>query len=266
MGIFAASLMILACNEPLLQSNWRQAAVEGAASDSLWNRSLMFLDEPNMGIGLQNDADNLYIFLKAINRAAQIKIMRNGLTVWLDAVGKKNKTFGIHYPIGMQNPGMPLRGYQPPGAESGELRRQFAQIPDTMEIIGPHKNERNSFSVRDIEGLTVSLHDSLGVMIYELTIPLRRSDELPYGIGVGPGKAIGLGLETGQFKREMTGENSHRGGKMPGGRGGGRPDGGFGFPGGRGRMRPPGNEGGMGFEPIKVWAKVILASPGGARN
>ena len=107
----------------------------------------------------------------------------------------------------------------------------------------------------------------------ELKVPLARSADHPYAIDTAPGKAIGVGLETGKMPQRSSGHD--RGGGLGGGGGGGGGVGG-GMPGGgRGRggggMGGGGGRGGRGGDPqqagqppkpLKSWATVAIA-PGG---
>jgi hypothetical protein len=239
--------------DPNFKSNWRQADIIVDGNESEWAGSFIYLEEIKIGIGIKNDGDNLYVILKTTDANKQRQIMRMGLTIWLDATGKKKKNLGIHYPIGMQAYGMPSAIGQQSDEPNNELKKQFTEMLKEVEILGPEKNDRNRVPRINNFGIEVSLNDTLGVMIYELKIPLKSTKEFPYAVGANAADIISLGLETGEFNREMM-----RGERPPGRRGerppGGRP------PGERGE-RPSGGRGGdMMPEPIKFWAKVALAS------
>ncbi len=242
--------------ETQLNSIWKQAEIKVDGDESEWSGSMYYLDEEKVGLGLQNDTNNLYIIIKATDRNTQLQIMRAGLTIWLDAKGKKEKTLGIHYPIGMQDYGIPMVMGQKPEENKEERQKQFTEMTEKIEILGPGKNERNRIARVNNSGIEASINDSLGIMVCELKIPLKQSNEFPYAIAANAGDIISLGLETGEFKREKMKGNMPRGEGMPGGGGGGMHPGGRG---GRGGM-PGGREGIKMSEPIKFWTKVSLAS------
>ena len=242
--------------ETQLMSIWRQAEIKVDGAESEWSGSLYYLEEQKVGIGLKNDTNNLYIIIKAIDQNTQLQIMRTGLTIWLDAKGKKEKTLGIHYPIGMQDYGIPMVMGQKPEENKEERQKQFTEMTEKIEILGPGKNERNRIARVNNSGIEASINDTLGVMVCELKIPLKQSDEFPYAVAADAGAAISLGLETGELRREEMKGNPPMGRGMP--PGGGGPPGGM-PPGGRGGM--PGGKGGIKMpEQIKFWAKVSLAS------
>ena len=103
---------------------------------------------------------------------------------------------------------------------------------------------------------------------YELKVPLARSADHPYAIDTAPGKAIGVGLETGKMQLRSLG-NDRGGGFGGGGGGGGMPGGGRGR--GGGGMGGGGGRGGRGGDPqqavqppkpLKSWATVAIAPVG----
>jgi hypothetical protein len=267
-GIFILSALV-ACNEPNLDSNWKSPAISSDQPDSVWASSSVYsLEGKNILIGLENDGDNLYVLLKAENRETQAGIMRAGLTVWLDATGKKNKTFGVHYPSGMRVGGMFRPGESRPGEIQEQFRGLYAAAADTMEIIGPGKNERSRVSIENATGLSVMANNDGGTITYELRVPIRAADNSGCALNITPGKAVGLGLETGTFEaREPNwrGQAERTGGERGGGFGRGGFGGGVGGREGRGAHRgggrPPGERNrNNNLEPLEFWAKVRLAS------
>lgn len=52
-----------------------------------------------VGYATSNDKDNLYITVETGDEATQMKILKQGLTVWIDTTGRKNEQMGIHYPL-----------------------------------------------------------------------------------------------------------------------------------------------------------------------
>jgi len=238
-----------------LNSIWTKSEIVVDGKESEWSGSIYYLEEQKIGLGLQNDTADLYIIVKATDRNTQLQIMRRGLTIWLDAKGKKNKTLGIHYPIGMQEYGIPEVKANPNTEFAAEQQNRFTEMLKEIEILGPEKNERNRISRANNLGIEASLNDTLGVMIYELKIPLRPTNEYPYAVSAGTGSDISVGLEAGKFNREIMRDRMRMRGGMPGGEGG-MPPGDGGPPEG---MPPGGRERGKMTEPIDFWAKVSLA-------
>ena len=240
-----------------LTSNWRNAEIVVDGVDSEWSGPLFHFQDENVVIGLRNDADNLYVVLKGMDRKRQMQVMRGGLTVWLDATGKNKKTLGIRYPIGMQAYGIPAVRSEPGTEFEDEQRKKLAEMMSEIEILGPEKSDRNRAWKSNPYGIEAELGDTLGAMIYELKIPLKSTDKSPYAILAHAGDVISLGLETGEMSMGPRGGGPPMGGGMPGGPGG---RGGMG--GGSKRGGPRGGRMGEGMpQPIKLWAKVSLAVP-----
>jgi hypothetical protein len=248
-GLVWILMFIYGCNEPQLKSAWRQSNVSDTGTNSSWESGITYsLEDKNVVIGFQNNENSMFIMLRAEDQATQAKIMRSGLTIWFDKSCKKNKTFGIHYPIGMQGymrdhkmqqqggwqPGEEPHGDQPPGQgvnnNNGGFLRSPLPMMDSMEIIGPNGEERQKVPVKNNLGVSASRSDVMGTMTYEFTIPLMATNETPFAIDTKPGSIIGLGLETGSFKLEASkGDSDKPDGKPEGSPGGfGGQGGGFG--------------------------------------
>ncbi len=135
---------------------------------------------------------------------------KNFLALYLKT-SLEGKTFGIHFPLGVKDMGMPVmnRG----GKEDPEkLEKMFAELQKEMEILGPGKEEsvRMSVIVAETQGINVKVGNSTGYLVYELKVPLTQNKQHPYAIGTDTSKSINIGFETPELDREMMG-----GRKMP---------------------------------------------------
>jgi hypothetical protein len=83
-----------------------------------------------------------------------------GTTVWLDADGMKNKTFGIRFPV----QGLMQGRRFSPSAGPDEAKRMMESLVATaqrqFEIIGPGTGERKKFADRLAQGIDVHLPGS----------------------------------------------------------------------------------------------------------
>src|SRR6267154_5604685 len=52
-----------------------------------------------LGYAVSNDKNNLYITVETGDPATQLKILREGLTVWIDKTGKQEQVTAINYPL-----------------------------------------------------------------------------------------------------------------------------------------------------------------------
>jgi len=234
-----------------LNSDWRDREITVDGKNADWLGAMMYFEEDNISVGLLNDENFFYICLIAEDQFIRAQVMRQGFTLWFDPDGGKKKTFGIKYPLGMQASGLP-RGMRR-DEQNLERSREVPRRPmNELEILGPGKDEVKKMPIEETKGIDISIEFSSGMLVYELKVPLNKSEQHPYAIGAEAGNSVGIGLETSKMERqEMMRE-------MSGGRGGGGPTGGMrrgaggrGMPGGR-RPRMP--------QPLKIWAVVQLAS------
>ncbi len=234
----------------------REIIIDGNYDD--WSGQMQLLEKDNISIGLMNDAEYLYLSLATNDRQIRSQMMFMGFILWLDPLGGKKKTFGIRFPIGMAEFGMPMREMREERNRE-QMEDLFMQAMYELEILGPDDGDRTRLGVSEIQGLEVNVNSARGSFVYELKIPLKADGLYNYAINIEPGSIIGIGLETQEMNQEMIGD------RMGGGRGG---MGGGGRGGGRGGSRGGGMGGGMGGsggrgeapKPLKVWAAVQLAS------
>ena len=245
----------------------REITVDGAVAD--WQGALTPIEKKNLSLGLRNDGDYLYIALVSSDRQRVNQMIGLGLTIWFDADGGKEKTFGIRFPLGLMASGQSFspRDRQQNG-DPDARRQRFEESLTDLEIFDGEESSMR-FMVDAVNGIAVRTTLDAGVLVYELKVPLRRSEAHAFAVDAAPGDVIGVGLETPEIDREamrqqMGGRGGGRGGA--GGRGGGQ--GSFGGPGsGRGGMGRagggPGGRGGFGGqqpEPLKLWTTVTLAA------
>ena len=105
LALLPAAFLFLACGRPLTASNVSRFApsppvVDGLATE--WTDSLHYDLSSKLQYQVLNDGRMVYVRLKAADPATQAKIVRLGLTVWLDTTGRNQHQFGVHFPLGGQ--------------------------------------------------------------------------------------------------------------------------------------------------------------------
>lgn len=213
---------------------------------------------------LSNDEVNIYVDMKILETLEENRILKMGLTVWIDMDGKTRKVMGIRYPIGSQ--------FSRPRGQNSFANAGTSATPlslaNSIELIGFKDVESTRFPSNnpgDIRGAVK--YDQEGELIYRLVIPLSR---LPLrnnteGKGLMP---FALGIEYGApptFAGQRGGggmQGSSGGGSpMNGGGGGSRGGGGGGSRGGGGGMGAPGGgapSGGPAIDPpVIFWMKNV---------
>jgi hypothetical protein len=199
--------------------------------------------------------------LSTRDAALRAQIMGQGLIVWFDPAGGEKKRFGVKFPVGMGESEMPGRGRgfrRPDAGSSGDpASRVTLEPPNRLEVFGPDKDDARSLVADTVSGLSVKVGQVEGTLVYELKVPLTRTDEFLYAVQARSGALIGFGLETLKPER-ASGEGGGAAGGFGGFGGGGRPGaGGMGRGGGgrdigRSHYEPP--------KPLKVWATIQLSS------
>jgi hypothetical protein len=248
-----------------LSSAWRDREIVVDGSDSDWRGATAYIKGSNLSLGIRNDNDYLYACVIIMDRQMQMQMMALGFTVWFDPEGGKDKVFGIHFPLGMEGP-RPATALE--GRDNAEeFQKITEQSQRELEIMGPGKKDRQRMLLMQVQGINVQIGSVQGFLVYELKVPLRKSADHPYAIGIDSVQAIGVGFETTELNLERMKEQL--GGMPEGGGNGGPPMGGGGMPpGGGGRPGgggPPGGGPGMGppggerSASLKLWTRVQLA-------
>jgi hypothetical protein len=255
------------------KGNTKSTIIDGKADD--WDQSLVFFEKENLLIGTRNDKDNLYLCIKSNDRDVARKIFMAGFTIWLNDEANKSETIGIHYPIGMMirgrmsnNMERSSEDYKASSKMDKENNRTESMLQD-MEILKGEDKEHFPISLIESSkkyGITAKIINDDDIMTYEITIPLS-ADLMGLKLNNNKEMKIGVGFESGEFKKPDFGGMSLKKGGMPPMGDGGNSAGGMPPIGGRGGMRrgDGGNGGRMNsdkkamHEPIQLWLELKLA-------
>lgn len=254
--LFFLTFFMVGCGTLELNSDWRDREIIVDGSNDDWLGNMMYFEKEYVSLGLLNDENFIYICLIAEDQIIRNQVMGQGFTLWFDPDGGKKKTFGIKFPIGIQ-PGERQDRRKRPGGVPNKEKRDEADIEELrqarmkrmaeLEIFGPEKEKSVRMPVEKAKGIYINVKLSSGMLVYEIKVPLERSEEYPYAVGTKAGNLVGIGLETSKIERQnvrrsMGGRTGGMGGR--GGAGGTR----------GGGMRP------QMPKPLKIWAVVQLAS------
>jgi hypothetical protein len=215
---------------------------------SEWNLSKLATDTDNkISYAIDNDGEYLYIGLQIPDIATQMKMMRTGMSVYIDLKGKKKTNRSIEFPIVQEQS---QAGFGPPGGEQSPARsRGRGEAPDPATIKMNQIFMRNGmvltrfkaiklsgFGNNGIQDLNVpgSVQvaykcDTTEVVEFEYKIPLSMLGEITSLTN----KQISLGFKIHGIAMPSDAPMSP-GGVGGGGMGGGAPRGGGRAPGGMG--------------------------------
>lgn len=267
-------LVLFRCIRYEYSSRWLDRVIAIDGSDADWQGATVYVEKANVSVGMFNDSESMTLCLVTTDRRIGGRIMRGGMRLWFDPSGGQNKTFGIHFPVGI--PGSD-RG---PGGSEGESAGMgdgspspFFLDPQTdMEILGPGKDKIERIPVDEARGIQVKTAVDSGRFVYEVKVPLVISESAPHAVGIQSKKQVAIGFEIEDYS--STGRRGRMGGRMgAGGRGmpSGGMGGGSGMSGGRDMDGDPGSaEPGMerpdadrfaAQKQVNLWILVNLASP-----
>jgi hypothetical protein len=259
-GLLLLAPLLTGCNEIEIESVWRdrEISVDGDAAD--WRGLTTYVEKGNIAVGVANDAEDLFVCLHSPTREVAGQIVLRGLTVWLDPEGGSGKHLGIRCPIGTCD--MPKPGGERMDSES--MREMIVRLVDEaarrVELLGPDDLIYGTFPTGDIRGLEVALGYHDGRIVYELKLPLEKTEERPYAVEVDWGKKLGIGFVTPEVDMEAMRESMRESmGDRP-------PVGGSGRGGGRGGGGMRGGMPGGAPEPVELRCKAALALPAGQEH
>jgi len=262
------SLFVNSCGGTEYTSKWADKPITLSGTETDWTNKTAYIQDEGILFGVQNDKDNIYLFMSTNDQAKIRQLMGRGLIVWLDREGGDNKKFGIKYPIGFFGSGeMPQR--RDDTQQGDMMKERIDRMSQEFEIYEPDSKTWTRMSFAQVKGIEgkITRHDER--VVYELKIS-RTSQNSDFFLMASNNK-IGLGLETPEIdlskmrdraKTEGGGEGEPAGGMSGGGgmggMGGGHRGGGGGRGGEGGRQRPDG-QGGNAQKQMKYWVTVNLA-------
>jgi hypothetical protein len=272
--LFVLNMAIPACAKDIKAgSPWAAQPILLDGQITEWPEgSANFLQEQNAVVRVANDSSRIYVALAFRNPQWAMMIHSNGLTIWFDGTGKKNKNFMVKLVDG------------PPLDRILELtddkKESATEMPPEMAGQMPGregKAEKGLFCAQKgflfekpipldgSQGPAAGFGFNNSFFVYEFSVPLCPSDVRYYGLGATSGQTVSIGLIWGGFdKAKMSHEGPPSGGMdgqgPPGGMGGGGGRSG-GMRGGGSRGGPPGKmPGGDMPKKQEIWLKAKLSA------
>ncbi len=244
----------------------RDIAIDGDSSE--WGQALTLIKEAKLSCGLVNDGEYLFVAVVTSDRQVIRQIMLSGLYTWFDEQGKQAKNFGVYFPIGLQESGVPQEGGGHPGPQAGNpagkpdsLTTAFFESAREFMLYSPIEEEWRRATVGKLGDAEAVAGYSNNTLVVEIKVPLLRREPGAYGVGAAPGSVIGMGLESPQIRMPRAGHQGPPGQSRPEGddQGVERPGGGGGPPG-------MGGGGGSGGPPDRLAAADTVAARAAAKG
>lgn len=253
--VFAVTVMQSCSSSLKLENRVVENGIQVDGRQDDWQDRLTFVEKKNVSVGVAHDRDFLYVCLVSNEQTLRRQMAGLGFTLWIDEKGGKDKHFGIRFPIGMLTSGGMMKG---PGDFSGtgpSGDKRFEAAMTDLEIIAGKDAEPQRLAASEVPGIAVKMNRPGDVLVYEMRVPVRKTEQFPYAANLSRGGKFSLGFETREF--DASAMRQRRGGRPPGGFSG--PRGGFGGRGGRGG-RTGGRRPHM-PERFKLWV-VVTPAPG----
>jgi len=232
-----------------------------------------------IGYATSNDKNYLYITLETGDEYVQTKILKQGLTVWIDTDGKKEQDLGIHFPI--QDDNDPLTTPSGKGskgasgdqsAQSKDLNQKIKRgLSDATQLtLEGFRNCNGGYLVKEKNpcGITVQVGiDEYKELIWEAAIPFSAIYGKTHIDKRWDGRAISVGFYVKGFKKPASNNDAGAGSGAGGGSGMGGGGGGMGGRGGGGRGGSKGGSRATGvpnprdqlFESTRTWKQFGIA-------
>ena len=261
--LFILSFLVTGCSDQKINSHWSNGNIKIDGNQEDWGNTINFLKDENVGVGVQNDSDNVYICLVTSNRAHIMRAIRNGFTIWIDPQND-NKTYGIKYPVGMSNDMM--FNYQEKQDDNyqdmGARMKRYLSSMNEFELVNKNGKLLSGIPVINNYGIKLKINVTRDQLVYEIKIPLSHSINNGFFVNTTPGSKIRLGFEEGQFDRSQMQKGNRENSFSDGERG--ESMGGEGMEGrrGEGRMGRGGNFGehsSQNSKELNTWLDVQLA-------
>lgn len=262
-GSLLIAPLVSAGNDKIITA-WTPSTITVDGDPSDWpDGQISFFPDNEYAIGTANDSSHLFIVFRFRNPEWVRSIRMTGLTVWLDAKGKKKEQLAVKYNGGPEPP--PRQGKTNDRVPAEMRQKRNEMMRPAFHFVEKERLVDTEIPTDGSLGPAVAFDTLYGMYTYEFKIPFKKSVAGNYGIDLQPGQKYSIGLVWGDtdemrdaMKESMRGngppEGGLPGGGMPGGIGGG--------PGGMGGGPPGGMRGGRGLEieKKKFWLRSTLAA------
>jgi hypothetical protein len=143
---------------------------------------------------ISNDNANIYIDMKITDVVVQNRILKQGMTIWINMDNKQVKKMGVRFPIGSLNSTNRNKPKLPDDNLSTEASLMVPlSVAKTIELVGFISEEERHFSADNADTFRGSVTYDKGTLFYKLVMPIvklpvRNSKDhkgaMPFTLGV----------------------------------------------------------------------------------
>lgn len=216
-----------------LAGTWQATPIIIDGKNTDWRLPYPDYDEKaGLGYEVTNDKDYLYITVETGDIGTQVKLLRNGLTVWIDRKGEQNEATAINYPLpntnkeDMEEHNRKHLNRQEAEGQEAFVRRMRIDLEDGVKKAA---SEAKEFSLQGFKACNlqypVDAPDSCGILvhigidedhelIWEARIPFKAFYFKPELAKSDKGRPVSICIETTGSQRVYS---PHGAGGPPGG-------------------------------------------------
>ncbi len=268
--LICGSNFLISCSSATkISSSFSDGSIKIDGNQSDWQGQLKPISGEGVAVGFKNDNDKLYICLITTDRAKIMKILRQGLTVWIEPDGS-DKSIGIKYPI---KPNMfdmkksNMMDKKEMGNENiEEMTNKLLETQTEYSIVNQDNYPLYSYQINTQDNLKLKAGYQNYQFVYEIEIKLN-DNKLINMLENNTDNLLNIGFLTEKFEMPERPDNMGGGDGMEppsgGGMGGGGMEppsgGGMGGMGGMGGGRPPMDNMKDAAQQLEYWFDIKLA-------
>lgn len=258
MGLILMNLFNSGCAPQNINSVWTREKIVANGTEDEWGEAPQYYDaDRSVMIRVRDGNEAIYLCFSTTDDALARQLAMSGLTLWIDPLGGKDKTFGIHLPKIERGKHRKKTGDLGSGSvaatDSGKGHRQpTIKMPDTLKMTYSDATGPIEMSLAEIQN--TGIHIGIGQrngrgFVCEFAI---RYDAAPCLKGLAQSAIAGIGFESVTLRRGLSNDEPSFSRQGRGGSGGRRGGG----SGQQGKSRPSHRKTGG---PYGLWLVVKLS-------
>ena len=179
MKTLAAVLLLIMCislnaqKGKLILSCWHE---NGNSEMNIPSDKYFYFEKGKLYYFLSNDHENIYLDMKIEDPGVQNRILKEGLTVWINMDSKSIKKMGVRFPMGSQYSGSRKEPNKPDVKlnADGSLVTPLSRA-NTIELIGFPNIEGRHFPADNPDTFRGSVKfDNAGALQYKMLMPISK--------------------------------------------------------------------------------------------
>lgn len=210
----AALFLLIQCNSSIAINSTRlkdKIIIDGDISD--WNGLIKKDPDEKFGIGIANDDSSLYVCLISEDRRIIREVMKHGMTIWFETGKSDRNRIGLRFPMGTANSRGAFRGFRQAQGDTEAVRRMIEESFETMEILGPGKEDTVPMKTTVAENFGIKLKavPDMGKFACEVKVPFSPIDSTSkYFISGDKNSLITIVLESSSAQNNGPGLEHNR--------------------------------------------------------